>query len=200
VEANPIRYIGLTPIGTIQRVPTGVHRNTPPVVFLPTYQRKTDEDTSIAQYIETLPHFDDTREAKSASAGMRSIKDFHATQRNKFIECPKLTGLVSQEKWEEVLQIYENNQVYYQECFQQREMKREQANQKFTLLEQWFMLIIEPLPSTGSKEDYEAWKNRELNKLKTGHSEYCDSEIYPFLGPLDINVKKFLQEEYAKLM
>jgi len=90
---------------------------------------------------------------------------------------PAIQGLVSKEQFEDALAIYENNQVYYQECIDNQTISQEDITQGLVQLEQWFVALVEPDSIEGASE-------RRLFLQNKGVSAYCDPEIYPYLSTL----------------
>lgn len=76
---------------------------------------------------------------------------------------------VTAQRFDELLEIYQNNQKYYIfNGFDERAIKK---------LEEWFTSIIEPCSSPKGSEDYKKWKFREKGKNKAGYSYYCDDKL-----------------------
>ncbi|CAH6421725.1 Hypothetical protein HVR_LOCUS1365 [uncultured virus] len=105
------------------------------------------------------------------------------------------SGRVSVKIFEEALQIYENNQVYYQDRIDDRDLDLPTVRARLTELEQWFLCIIEPKPI----DDIPSWIDRERNKLIKGISSYCDPELYPYIVPASAHVLKFITLNHVGL-
>lgn len=70
---------------------------------------------------------------------------------------------ITREMFEEILAIYENNQLYYRNANMIKELID---------FEYWFMHVIEPPPSVQTEDNMKEWKSREKTKL-LGYSYYC---------------------------
>lgn len=105
-----------------------------------------------------------------------------------------VTGIVPQNIFDEALSIYENNQVYYQECSDRNLIDDNSLRDGLTKLEHWFCCIIEPNPINSNEVD--EWKDRELYKLRYGLSVHCDPTLYHNINKITENIKFFLTETY----
>ena len=129
-------------------------------------------------------NLDKEKEYSFVSDKMRSINATVSSIHSEFKtrdELPLLlmTGKVPREAFEEALEIYENNQVFYQIEIE----KGNSVSEKLTELENWFCMIIEP-PESDEAEDKESCEERELFKIEKGYSAYCDPELYKFIKPV----------------
>jgi len=70
---------------------------------------------------------------------------------------------ISSEMFEEILVVYENNQLYYRENMMIEELVG---------LEYWFMHVVEPPPKVVTDQSMTDWEEREATKL-LGYSYYC---------------------------
>lgn len=105
-------------------------------------------------------------------------------------------GRVNKKIFDEALEIYENNQVYFQDCIEESTVEYEELCEQLTKMEYWFIAIIEPYSYDEDDEvEYEDWKCREKSKLTEGHSKYLDPELYDYISnPLP----SFLVKEIKK--
>jgi len=102
---------------------------------------------------------------------------------NKFRPYDKnIKGKVSLEEYEELLEIYENDQVYYQDCIENGNLTYDELCIYLTELEYWFICITEPYNySDYDVDDHTEWKTREQFKLNKGYSGYCDPDLYFYI-------------------
>lgn len=107
---------------------------------------------------------------KISSSGSSSVKNCCKIKlKEQPIIINSKNNTVSAQRFDELLEIYQNNQKYYIfNGFDERAIKK---------LEEWFTSIIEPCSSPKGSEDYQKWKFREKGKNKTGHSYYCDDKL-----------------------
>jgi len=155
------------------------------------------------------------RDYHYVSRNMQSITSQITTQnnilRNKYVTKYKnlidVKGNVLTHIFEKCLRIYENNQLYYQECIDSAILSIEELEEGITSLEHWFMLIVEPkeyviigIDDEDEKNDYiEVWKEREINKLINGYSSYCDPELCKYISPLSKENKTKLKKYHKKI-
>ena len=182
-----IKILAMTPIGTIPMVPTAtqrVYNNNIPVTPKRTLKLNIIDDhnplINAAIYLDCTKPED--RDYNFVSNRMKTISaatlDFNAKYKNTCRPLPNVTGRVTPKTFEELLSIYENNQVYYQDCLDNITMFSIDTIRKgLTELEQWFICIIEPKSTDSDAE----WKNRELSKIDTGYSPYCDPELHKYI-------------------
>lgn len=128
------------------------------------------------------------------------IKNKHAKLRNEFISCPEVENIVTEEEFHDILLIYENNQVYYQQCYDDKKIDYEKMIEKLICLERWFICIIEPKPY--KKSEIPEWMEREKMKLINGYSEYCDPDVIKYFKSEDLfdeKIVKYIKMWHAKL-
>jgi hypothetical protein len=117
----------------------------------------------------------------------QEIKSVQKNLKNKFKNCPEVEGIVTQEIFDQCRDIYENNQVYYQQKFEDNKITKEVFSEKVSILEEWFICIIEPKPNPSKiekniyEQEVEDWLEREHDKLKNLYSCYCDPDIHEYL-------------------
>ena len=180
------KIIGIDEHGNLCKIPTVDYQ-------LPQINRSVVEDNDESNdYILIGDIFLDQKNSKGrdynyVSQNMRSIalqtnnlRSFYA---NKFRPFDKnIKGKVSLEEYEELLEIYENNQVYYQDCIENGSLTYDQLCVYLTELEYWFICITEPYNySEYDVDDYMEWKTREQFKLNKGYSGYCDPDLYFYI-------------------
>jgi hypothetical protein len=131
---------------------------------------------------------------------MRSIAQAttqaRASLQNELQPILDVKGKVTPKVFEQALQIYENNQVYYQDRIEAGDLEIGQISQHLTELEFWFIQIIEPKPR---RDEIPSWRAREQNKLKLGVSGYCDPDLYQYIHPLSPAVRGFIVGQHARL-
>lgn len=210
-DGNPdIKIAAMTPIGTIAMVPTANIRpiQTPrkQIPLTPGKQltmRIIDPNTGnikIDPLLTASVYFDSSdQDNKDVANKMRSIANntlsLQKQYYNELKPIPNITGKVSRKLFDEALQIYENNQVYYQDRIDEDDMDKPTISKYLTELEHWFMCIIEPRVP----DDVEGWKQREKSKLTKGVSAYCDPEVYPYIKSLPADVKLYIKQQHDLL-
>lgn len=85
----------------------------------------------------------------------------------------ELIPLVDVNHFNEAVEIYENNQQYWLKHLKTNKKSINELNK----LEEWFILILEPMPETDNEEEIEYWKEKELHKTKYWQSIYCLEEL-----------------------
>ena len=155
------------------------------------------------------------RDYHYVSRNMQSVTSQITTQnsilRSKYVTKYKnlidTKGNVLSHIFDKCLRIYENNQLYYQECIDSAILSIEELEEGLTSLEHWFMLIIEPkeyaimgIEDEEEKNDcIETWREREVNKLINGYSNYCDPELCKYVSPLSKEDKTKLKKYHKKI-
>lgn len=129
---------------------------------------------------------------KNISTSIKSLRDQYTM---KLKTLTNTEGLVKQEDFDKALSIYENNQVYYQECIDRCLLTKKELEEGLSNLEYWFMAIIEP----GNIDDVMGWRERELGKLTRGYSGYCDPELYSYIRKIPPNIANVIRLYQAKL-
>lgn len=204
--ADPImiKLTAMTPIGTIAMVPTADKRPPPTPRRLPA-QPPTPGQTvnrvtlKVAQESDPLINatiyldLDKTNSYNHVSDHMRSISavtnNLHKHYATQYKPLPNVQGRVAAIYFEELLSIYENNQVFYQDRLDDNTMELAVIKSGLTELEYWFMRIIEPQAA----DDVTAWREREQLKLTKGYSAYCDPELYKHIVPAPVTVRNEIQ-------
>lgn len=202
-----IRIIGMTPLGGMERVPTA---SKPPTTvrmcpFTPRYLqpnlpiRKEEAPTVAANdpILSATIYLDCTKPEDQAynyvGDRMKAITQQIALARqyihSEWLELPPIQGVVTPGVFEEALSTYENNQVWCQD--QLAVLPLVEVQTRLTLLEHWFVAIIEPKTEEGAIQ-------REAQKLITGVSAYCDPELHPHIGPMPVPLREFIQDQHRK--
>lgn len=200
--AGQITVAGITPLGGLKKLPTSdirpirtprrmprpedVPDNTPdPIISIPIYLDLTP--TSDQAYNHVAEH-------------MRSIaettKQLRGDIKTELKPVLAVKGRVSAKVFDQALEIYENNQLYYQDRIEAGDLDPTEIGRGLTELEFWFVQIIEPKP----RGDVEAWKIRERNKVKLGISGYCDEELAKYIQPLPAAIRAFIVGQQARLL
>ena len=192
------KIIGVDEYGNLTKLPTVDYDLSQPD------RCKIEETDGSDDYIVIGDIFLDQKNSKGkgynyVSENMKNISlrtnELRSLYANKFKQYNKNTkGKVNFQQYEDLLEIYENNQVYYQDCIQNGSMTYDQLCVSITELEHWFICIVEPYNYEDFDEDeYDEWKNRELFKLKKGYSGYCDPELYFYIQqPLPQNIINYI--------
>lgn len=191
---------GITPLGKTAKVPTATKDNkTLKIPKIPATPRKRVFLNIKKEDEEDIPKIDPILGAsiyldfskdkkKKTSEHMRNISNNTSIIQkqfdNKFIDLIDVEGIVDNKTFEMALDIYENNQVYYQNLIDNNQLTN--IENKLRKLEDWFMLIIEPKPK--DKKEYNDWIDREKLKINKHKTSYCDPELYPFLNKIPSNV------------
>jgi hypothetical protein len=206
--ATDITVGSYTPLGIIQKVPTGNILPQTPLCFsqTPRNQLLKKEQGYINDTAEVDPMLKATiildctksedRPYDYVAKRMRSITSITSSlksyYKNVYKECPKIQGYVNHDQYEELLSIYENNQVYYQDCIESGSLGESTLKSKLSELEYWFLCIIEPKPQEDDKDEIESWKMRETNKLENGYTSHCDPDLHKYINPLPKHTRNFL--------
>lgn len=129
---------------------------------------------------------------KNISTSIRSLRS------NYTMKIKPLTndeGLVKQSNFDDCLSIYENNQVYYQECIDHCTLTKKELVEGLTALEYWFILIVEP----PQQDEPTEWREREYGKIERGYSAYCDPELLDYVKPLSPHLIKLIKLYHNQL-
>lgn len=193
--AGCIKIAAITPIGTIALVPTCDVRPPTPRKVLPatptrmlqlrvvdpqTGEPVLDPIMSASVYLNcTKPEDQDYNHVANR---MKAISEAAQTSRTYYITelrgLPSCSGIVSARQFEDLLSIYENNQVFYQDRIDDKTMSADDIKRRLTELEWWFMKIIEPRPHMN---DVDSWIEREKFKTENGRTSYCDTTLYEWV-------------------
>jgi hypothetical protein len=104
-----------------------------------------------------------------------NIKEFNSGNKTKYIKLPYISGHVDKKTYDQCINIYDNNSVYYEEHIDKKGINE---------LEQWLMLIIPPLISSEEIEN-------EQFKLTNGYTVHFNTSFKDLLDimPYEILVK-----------
>lgn len=191
-------YAGLTPIGTIERVPTCSHRVNPnriPKTTSYSLRREPADDTiKIDPLLLTSVYLDHSdRSASStklqASELSRSILSIHENIELSLMSLPLIPPFINITTFDFFLSIYENNQNYYASNLSQ--FTDSELIDRLTRLEHWFLAVIEPVPQKSS--ELKEWRIREHNKRYNCRTAYCDPNLYDYIQPLSVPLRKHLE-------
>lgn len=193
--ASQIKIAAITPVGTIALVPTidkNTYKRKKYVPFTPSRainanvvhdenEEKHDPILSATIYLDYTKAEDQAYDHVANKMRAIAIKtnNLRKQYRNELRDMIAVSGIVSTKKFEKILAIYENNQVYYQDCMDNNELDIEVIKSKLTELERWFMKVIEPKPT----DDIEAWHERQNFKAQRGISAYCDPNLHKYITP-----------------
>lgn len=199
------KVIGIDEYGNLCKIPTVDYQ-------LPQTNRCTiEEHDESNDYILIGDIFLDQKNSKGrdynyVAQNMRSIalqtNNLRSLYANKFRPFDNnIKGKVSLENYEELLEIYENNQVYYQDCIENSSLTYDQLCTCLTELEYWFICITEPYNYNDyDVDDYTEWKTREQFKLNKGYSGYCDPDLYFYIKqPLPQETINFIKYTHKNL-
>lgn len=95
-----------------------------------------------------------------------------------------ITGIVSHETFERMLEVYESHQMYYERKFEEG---CPSVIASLNELEMWFSSIAEPQPVYSGRyyeEDMNSWRERENERKTYGISAYCNIDIKHHILPL----------------
>jgi hypothetical protein len=179
-----LKVLGVTPTGDLEKIPTLSCTKTIPSPHWSNYQQQNIIDDQFDILNATI-YLDCTKPSEldyhRVANKMRSIRETTSSLKSQFktqlMPITKSQGRVNQDTFDQALRIYENNQVYYQDQLDEGNITIEQFKFELTKLEKWFLCIIEPRQS----DDLDAWRNRELGKIKRGVSGYCDLEVIKYI-------------------
>lgn len=196
------KITGLNHFGDIEMVPTATYKLPPSSRIL-----SQEKSNSSDEYIIIGDMFLDQKNSKGrdyhyVANNMRVISaqtnDLRKRYATKFRPLIKTKGKVTLDKFTQALEIYENNQVYFQDCIDDKTLTQEEIYDGLTKLEYWFICIIEP--RNYDEEDEDGWKYREQNKLSKGFSGYCDPELYKYITqPLSSEVRDMIKKYHKHL-
>ena len=193
----------ITPSGQVVKVPTSNIRP-PPTPVRHIYRNSTivpeEKDNPIMSaciYLDlTSPEDQDydyvSKKMKSISSNISRFQQQYATQLRSPL--PIIDGHVSKTIFDEMLSIYENNQVYYQDRIDDKRMTLDEISQALTTLEHWFILIIEPK----EEDNIESWKERERKKL-TGITAFCDPDLHQYITSAPPHIIFKIKQYYSTL-
>lgn len=119
------------------------------------------------------------------------VKTKHLT---KFEQLPDVKGVVSREIFEKMLEIYENNQVFYQDKLEEGILHISIVKQGLTKLEHWFAMILEPVDS----EDVDDWLARESYKIEKRVTIFCDEHLAKYCDPIPDKIIRFIKESHSE--
>lgn len=114
----------------------------------------------------------------------------------KFEELPDIRGIVSKEIFETMLEIYENNQGYYQDKLEEGNVHISIIKQGLTKLEHWFAMILEPV----DPEDIDDWLGRESHKIEKRITIFCDEHLAKYCDPIPDKIVKFIRESHSGMI
>lgn len=199
------KIIGIDEYGNLCKIPTVDYQ-------LPQTTRNIiEENDGSDDYIVIGDIFLDQKNSKGrdynyVAQNMRNIalqtNNLRKLYANKFRSFDKnIKGKVSFEQYEELLEIYENNQVYYQDCIENESLTYDELCICLTELEYWFICITEPYNySDYDVDDHTEWKTREQFKLNKGYSGYCDPELYFYIKqPLPQEIINYINYTHKNL-
>lgn len=104
-----------------------------------------------------------------------------------YVSCPDVLGVVSRDEFDNLLNIYENNQSYYRYLLEENLMHLDDIKKYITQLEHWFMCILEPF-------DDDEVKEREAHKIENRISYYCDPFFSEFVSEPSEQIFKFIKK------
>jgi hypothetical protein len=98
--------------------------------------------------------------------------------------CFYINRYITQTIFNTLLTLYENNQMIYCDSLDKPGTVAALNN-----LESWFIQVVEPAPTTRSKQDRDDWISRERKKMK-GRTWYCDSDCAKKIRIADIIIEQ----------
>lgn len=181
-----ITIIGIQPNGMLNPVPTSdkilmtPRKTLTPGKYLKLVVKEPAKDPVFSKAVYIRPGVS----SEGTAQHMKSLTNALAETRKGFHNVEKslisVKGKVSLEIFKEALHIYENNQVYYQDCIDDKSIPLQEVITRLRDLEYWFMMIIEPRDPS----EPEAWIEHENFKFSKGYSYYCDTELYRYIPPM----------------
>lgn len=114
--------------------------------------------------------------------------------------CLKFSGEVSEEIWNEIVDIYENNQNFFYNKFINEEIEEEKYIKYINDLERWFCAVIEPnIIENNTLEDVYVEKDRnyrENYKIINSRSFFCKKEIEEIILPFPQELINYIKFPY----
>ena len=185
----PTPVNGTSSNGTSSNEPVKIVLSPKQSIPLPKIEKKADPLLNMTIFFKSDSRsVIDGKNGKEFSENIKSFQSTDTTCDIKEIDF-SLQGHVSEEKFNEAFNIYENNQGIYSSqlddnCNTDNILLNKEIVNKLNILERWFSMIIEPSPPEGSEEeDYDEWYNREIDKINKGVTEYCSEELLDLITP-----------------
>lgn len=191
--ATPARAKSFTIISNdLQKVPTTdiIPPKTPRSMQREKLAMEVDPMMNASFYLNNGNNTNVSTHMKSLS---KNIKGLQHQYKNILKPIPSDRSMVKKNRFDELLSIYENNQVYYQEQMDDATLDIEVIKQKLTELEHWFMAVVEPKPT----DDVEGWMKRENSKILTGYSPYCDPELHTYIKPAPLDLLSLIKRYHV---
>lgn len=171
---------GVNPIGTVHTVPTTVRKICTTRLRATAPEPVYDDNVAIPAPIQWYQAPDD-----KVAAHMRELCQ---VQKNTTKQENILRPLMSRITFAQALEIYENNQVYYQDRLERGDMPQAEIIQQLNELEQWFIVLMEPNTTT----------EQLRQKLIRGYSEYCALPLRSYITPLPAAIVNIIQKQMAQ--
>lgn len=182
-------------LGGIKRVPTSKPEKK--IGRLCPVQDKTNVDVKIEKVYNQPVYFNngDNSNIKNHINKIRENISIDVKFHVDFIELTKDKGLVSDDVFDKVLDMYENNQCYFIKCLEAGMLQN--VIDKLNENEIWFCSIIEPKPK--SDENIDDWEKREKSKLIDGVSAYCDDTLKKFINKMPLSTISYIKKCHKEL-
>ena len=209
--SSDIKIAAITPIGTIARVPTCNTDNGSRFKRIPSTDRSVmtlDIIDEVDPLMSTAIYLNADKESgyNKVSEQMRKItagiKSLQVKGSTKILALPIAQGYVPHSVFEEMLLIYENNQVYYMDRIDDG-ICIDEIKAGLTSLEHWFSCIIEPRPNNTSQyleDDIAEWKARESYKITHRISSNCDKDLHQYIQPLPEQLLLLIKKYHSKFL
>lgn len=169
---------GVNPIGTVHTVPTTVRKICTTRLRATAPEPVYDDNVAIPVPIQWYQPPDE-----KVAAHMRELCQ---AQKNTTKQENTLRPLLSRITFAQALEIYENNQVYYQDRLEQTSVTAQaEVIQQLNELEHWFIVLMEPNTT----------QEQLRQKLIRGHSEYCALPLRSYIAPLPAPVINVIQKQ-----
>lgn len=179
---------GVNPIGTVHTVPTTVRKICTTRLRATAPEPVYDDNVAIPVPIQWYQPPDE-----KVAAHMRELCQ---AQKNTTKQENTLRPLLSRITFAQALEIYENNQVYYQDKLEQVENAQlkeathsAEIIRQLNELEHWFIVLMEPNTT----------QEQLRQKLIRGHSEYCALPLRSYITPLPASVVNVIQKQIAQV-
>ena len=183
---NRFRMAALNPAGFIAPVPTTTYRprTTRAVATLPFQESKevVSAQDVMMPLLDSSIYFDQSKDDRVANRMQQLCRHGRQAQQKRQTELRPLPlsvpARLNPTQWEDLLSLYENNQVFYQDRLEDKSWSQEKIIEELNRLEQWFRLVREPQGSMSHEE----WKEKEQYRIQHGYSSYCSPDLRPLIG------------------
>lgn len=120
-----------------------------------------------------------------------------AKEKPEWLEVPKnymKKGYLSEEEYNEVTIIYENNQQFLKYLLENYITSKRKILQSLINLEYWYVNLTLKKPYSRSVENLEEWKMPIKHKIRKGYSINCDKELIKYINKEENIDEKILND------